>query len=100
MRKIDLRGYPVDGTQELYAVKGSIVEALYAPALKLSARGILDNDRVAQKINAASDEVLLEEADYEKVKAAFETITGYTRNDLELVKRILNAEKVEVEEKK
>jgi hypothetical protein len=103
MRKINLLPYLVEidnkGTTKPFDVRGSIAACLYHPDLKLYARDLLDNDRLAQKIKAATDFVLVEDAEYEKVKAAFETIKGFEINDVELVKRVLEAEKVEVQEK-
>ena len=43
--------------------------------------------------------ILVEEEDYRKLRQAFETIEGFTKNDMELVKRVLEAEEIEVEEK-
>jgi hypothetical protein len=103
MRKIDLTSYLVEvddkGTEKPFDVKGSISAILYHPDLKLRARDLLDNDRLAQKIKHSQDSVLLEEAEYDKVKAAFESISGFEINDVELVKRVLDAETVEVQEK-
>jgi hypothetical protein len=41
----------------------------------------------------------VEEDDYRKLRQAFETIQGFTKNDVELVKRVLEAEEIEVAEK-
>jgi hypothetical protein len=102
MRKINLTPYLVkvdeNGTEKPFDVKGSIYAALYHPDLKLSAMELLGNDKIAQKVKAAEGSVLLEEAEYEKIKRAFETLRGFDMNDVELVKRVLDAETVEVVE--
>lgn len=102
MRKIDLTPYLVKvdekGTEKPFDVKGSIYASLYHPDLKLSAMELLGNDKIAQKVKSAEDKVLLEDAEYEKVKRAFETLRGFDMNDVELVKRVLDAEIVEVKE--
>ena len=105
MRKIDLSNYGVEvETQEgkksiPYNVKGSLVDSLYHPELRLGSRELFENDRVAQKINSSEGYVLLEEADYQKLKLAFDTIKGFRKEDVELVKRVLEAPEVEVQEK-
>ena len=104
MRKIDLSNYDVEvhteeGIKKIpYDVKESVVSGMYHSELRLGARELFDNDRVAQKINSAHGHVLLEEADYQKVKTAFETIKGFRKEDLELVRRVLDAPEVTVKE--
>ena len=102
MRKIDLTPYLVEvedkGTQKPFDVKMSIFASLYHPDLKLSAMELLSNDKIGIKVKASEGSILLEEAEYEKVKRAFETLRGFDMNDVELVKRVLNAEVVEVKE--
>jgi len=46
------------------------------------------------------DEILLEEEEYQRIKKALDTYKGFGRNDIELITRINEAEKVEVETKK
>jgi hypothetical protein len=96
MRKISLIPYKVEG--EDYKVKESILNLLFSPHLRLSARAIIENDRIARKIEAAGDEVLLEDAEYQKIKVSVETFEGYGRQDLEFVNRILEAPEVPVKE--
>jgi hypothetical protein len=103
MRKINIDPYDVvvdeKGTKLPFEVKGSIINSLYHPDLRLSAKELLDNDRLAQKIKDCWHVALLEEAEYERVKHAFEVIRGWELNDVEMVKRVLEAEPVEVAEK-
>lgn len=104
MRKIDLMDYDVEvlGSQGKttlpYSVKESLQMALYSPDLHLGSRELFDNDRVAQKINSAQGHILLEETDYQKLKVALETIKGYTKNDIEMLRRVLEAPEVTVKE--
>lgn len=101
MRKINLTPYlvKVDETnQEPYNIKQSIINILFHPDLRLSAKELLDNDKVSQKVEAAEGSVLLEDAEYEKVKKAFDTVKGFGVNDIELINRVFNAEKIEVKE--
>jgi hypothetical protein len=71
---------------------------LFLPSLQLSARDVIEHDRIARKIETGGDEVLLEEAEYAKLKKAFETFTGFSRNDLELVTRVMDAPEVPIKE--
>jgi hypothetical protein len=109
MRQINLEDYVLEvktqpsgdgiaGTKEVkYDVRGSLIEVLFAPELQLNAREILDRDDLARKIKDCRDNnLLLEEAEYEKIKGAVETVRGMGRNEVEFIRRILKAEKVEV----
>jgi len=112
MYKVDISEYTITGrgvdkeTGEIkvvtnpYDVKVSLVSMLFHPDLRLEAKELLERDKLANKINDCEDGfVLLEDADYEKVKGALGIITGFSRNDVEFVRRILEAEKAEVVEK-
>ena len=106
MRKINLENYMLEARNEKneivnmpYDVKGSLIGVLFHPELKLSGRELLLRDKLANKINDTESEILLEETDYSKVKLAVESINGYTRNDVEFVRRVLEAEEIEVKEK-
>jgi hypothetical protein len=105
MRKIDLSDYTIDmptgeGMKPYpYSVKQSIELAMYHPDLKLNFKDLLENDRVAQKIKHANGFILLEESEYLRIKVAFENIQGFRREDVELVKRVMDAPEVEVTEK-
>lgn len=97
MRKIILTPYKID-TGEDYKVRQSLLNVMFSPHLHLTARAIIEQDKIACKIEAAGDAVLLEESEYERVKTAVETFEGYQRNDREFVRRVLDAETVCVEE--
>jgi hypothetical protein len=109
MKKIDLKPYKVelptrqpDGSIEAvsqdYDVKDVIVGIMFSRDLQLSARETLDRDPLCRRILDAEDSILLESADYDLVKKAVETIKGYSRNDVQMIRRILEAPEVEVEE--
>lgn len=88
----------MDGKQIPYHIKDSIEVALYHPDLKLNSYGLMKANKVDQKIKSAQDTILLEEADYDTLKMAIETITGFTKQDVEFVRRVLEAPEVEVKE--
>jgi len=109
MKKIDLANYTVrvmdNGAGGLvdvpYDVKKSTIDILFHQDLRLGAFELLERDKLANKINDwKNGDLLLEEAEHGKLKNAIETITGFNKNDVEFVKRILFAEQVDVEEKK
>ena len=106
MRKVLLTDYEVtvdavDGMKTIpYKVRDSLVELMFNPDLKLSAREALERDDFARLIlDVSTDDILLEEADYLKLKQACETLKGVTRNDVPLMRRILEAPEVDVEAK-
>ena len=105
MRKIDVTPYKLqahmpEGTKEIdYDAKNMLIAVILHPQLRLTGRELLARGNLTDKIEQCDGTLLVEEADYSKMKQAFETVRGFTLNDMELVKRVLEAEKVEVEEK-
>ena len=111
MRKIDVANYMVkvpaaDGNfaPKPYNVKESMVSCLLHPVLKLNGRELLLRGKLATRIEEAeiikgNGHILVEEEDYRKLRQAFETIEGFTKSDMELVRRVLEAEEIEVKEK-
>lgn len=108
--KINLEDYTIDvptrqedGSEKNvrmpYHVKRSIEAILFNPALKLGGRELLLQNKIFDKIESASGEILLDFADYAKLKHACEVFEGFRKFDVELVNRILEAPVVEVEEK-
>ena len=105
MRKIELQNYLVKLTRENgeveskpYNVKESIISCFLHPALKLTGRELLLRGKLTKQIEEANGSILMEEENYRKLKQAFERIEGFTRNDMELVRRVLEAEEIEVKE--
>ncbi len=80
-----------------YDVKNSLIEVLFAPNQGLGARDILDRDDLARLIRDWPDAVLLlEDAQYDKIKQAADSVRGFTRNDVEFLRRVLQAPKVDL----
>lgn len=107
MKKISLKDYEVEvrtpeGVKKNnYEVTTSIVNLLFNPELKLGGTALLKQNKLAEKIlNCKDSEILFEDAEYVKVKQAFDIVKGFGRNDVELVRRILEAEDVSVKEVK
>ena len=101
MRKIDLTDYIVEvegGKQIPYHVKDSIDVALFHPDLKLNSYGLMQNNKVAQKIKSAHDSILLEETEYQNLRKSVESINGFLKQDIEFVRRVLEAPEVQVKE--
>ena len=114
MRKINLKDYTatnkVPDNMHLgklldiefpYPVKDSILALLFSRELKLNGAELVKQQALALKIEACKeDEILLEDAEWQRLKNAIDTCTGFNRQDVELVTRINEAEVVEVEPKK
>ena len=106
MRKLDIKNYTVKGRNKEgeiidapYDVKASIISILFHPDLRLEAQETLDRDDLANKIKSWKDgDLLLEDAEYEKVKGALLVVRGFTKNDVEFIRRILKAETAKVAE--
>lgn len=96
MKKIDLTEYQAE--EKPYNVKNTMVALLFNPGLKLSARDLIAQDALAKKIEQSDGSIILEDAEYQKVKKSVEVITGWQRGDLEFVNRVLEANDVEVKE--
>ena len=79
-----------------YGLKESMAALLFQPALKLNSVSLLRQDELAKKIIDSGDELLLEEEEYLRLKVAVDTVQGLGQNDVELVRRIINAPEIEV----
>lgn len=108
MKKIDLSKYLVTvkvkekenivDRQLPYDVKGSIRGILFHPDQRLSGIDLMENFKLSEKIMAAEDSILLEKDDYNRLKKSFDAFRGFGENDVELVRRILDAPEVQVKE--
>jgi hypothetical protein len=112
MRRLDLSEYTViakaldPSTDKLaerterYNVAVSVVNVLFAGGAE--GRELLKRDAVAQKIEAATAEgsVLLEDAEFKLIETAFAAFKRFGRNEVELVKRVENAERVNLRDLK
>ena len=122
MRQINITDYTVslpnpkageerknkDGTIEIepemvdipYHFKQSMIELLFARDNELNGMEVLERDKLANKIYDCPDgTILLEDAEWHKFYNALEAVKGLGRPDVEFVRRILEAEKIEVEAK-
>lgn len=106
MRKLDLRSYKLvnaldpDAEPDDYDVRNTLGEVLLAADLNLNASQLLANHDLFRKLrDHPEDIILLEEIEWGRLVAAFETVTGFSKNDVELVQRVLKAPEVEVQEK-
>ena len=106
MRKLELKPYEVKirNTQGQlnalpYDFKDAIINLIFHPDLKLSGKALLETNIVAEKIMEADKEIMLEEAEYNKIKSAIDSFKGFTRNEVELVKRVTECPKIDVKEK-
>lgn len=97
-----------DGKEEIevveqmmpYDVRESMASILLHPEQKVNGIELLKNNQLAQKIlELPEDTLLLETDNYNRLKKAFETFVGFSRNDVELVRRVLEAPDVEVAKK-
>ena len=106
MRKILVTNYPVTlgsaNGQEItedFKVKESLEICLFHPQLQLDGRELMKRRKILHKIEEADGTLLLEDDEWQKLKQAFETIKGLSKNELPLVERVLEAEEIEVKEK-
>lgn len=105
MRRIDLTSYDVTvpdgrgGEDTLpYDIRGSLADGMYHPDLKLNYKDLFTHDRIAQKILKSEGSVLLEDSEYERVKFMIETVKGFRKEDVEFVRRVMEAPEVTVKE--
>lgn len=107
MRKLNLANYSLeriaaDDTEftQTYEVRRSLITMLMHQDLKLNGMELLDRDALGHKIKGCTEDVvLLEEAEWGKLNQAVNKLTGFNGDDMELIKRIIKAEVVEVAEK-
>ena len=79
MRKLNLEKYTVSardakGVDQLipYDFKESLIQLMFHPNLKLSGKALLETNIIVEKIMNADKSILLEEADYQKIKNAID----------------------------
>lgn len=84
-----------------YDVKTSMADLILAPQLKLNGIALMRNWKIAEKIiNCKEGYVLLTQEEYLILKNSTEEIDVFSKNDVQLIMRINDAEQVEVDEKK
>ena len=83
-----------------YHVRDQMASLLFVRDLGLNGAELVKANMLAQKIIAnEGDELLLEEAEWQRLKVAVDAFKGFGQSDVEFVNRILEAEEVEVEKK-
>ena len=107
MRKLELKHYEVtfrnvQGELETipYDFKDAIINLMFHPDLRLSRTEALKTDILAEKIMETNEEILLEEEEYNRIFHAVDSFKGFGKNEVELVKRVLECPKIDVKEKK
>ncbi len=101
MRKLDLRDYQSTrkirgGDGEMveitvpYKVKDSVLNIMFLPRLELRGAELVKQNVLAIKIEQSGDDVMLEEAEYDRIVVAANAYPGQSRSDVELIDRILN----------
>jgi hypothetical protein len=102
MRKINLKSYEVDinGKKLPYEMRPSLKNLILGEHNQHTAQSLLENADIGKKITASTgDDILLEEGDYQKILKSVNLFKGYQEPDEEMIRRVLNAEVVEVTEK-
>ncbi len=108
MKKIQLENYIIeilstDGQKkgDAFKVRESMVNILLHPSLMLNGRELMNAHKLASKIeDTTEDFILLESDEYKRLITALDTIKGFGKNECEFVRRIYDAEDVDVQEKK
>jgi hypothetical protein len=99
MKNLDISEYPVsvEGREVKYRFRDSIVNLMFNPELRLTGLELLKQDILARKVmDSTGDALLLEDAEYARIKQAIEAFRGFGRNDVELVRRVLECPEVKV----
>lgn len=107
MRKLDLTNYFLVNPQaeagaepDEYDVRFTLGEVLLAADQNVTGSQLLANHDLFRKLRDHPELIiLLEEPEWARLVLAFETVTGFSKNDVQLVRRVLEAEEVEVQEK-
>ena len=104
-RRIDLSDYLLphlegpDGKVPAYRMRGSLAELCFCQELNHTGVGLLEANTLAQTIlDAPGKTLLLSEMDWSRLAAACQQHKGFTRHDIELVRRVLEAPQVDVAE--
>lgn len=108
--KINLANYDVPNPENVpgkppnppikFQVADSMANLLFQPALQLNGVALLEQQKLANKFMDNGEEVLLDAQDYSKLKHAVQIFKGFARPHVELVRRVLEAPEVEVDEVK
>lgn len=107
MRKVSLVNYTVrvwkeDGKRGVdeFNVRENLIDLCFIPAKGCTAAQVLERQRLARKIaQAHGDEVLLEDAEWQRLREAIDAVGALGYGQAELVERIVDAPTVKVVEK-
>ncbi len=78
-------------------VKNMLVDIIFHPELKLSAKDVVDRAKLADKIEACkATDVKVEEAEYAILKNSVDGIRGFGKIHLQFIQRIYDAKDVKI----
>ena len=95
MRKLNITPYKTEKCID-YPIKDAFSSLLFHPNLGLTMKDVIPQGELDKKIHDAEEYVLLEEEEYRRVLRAFESFKGFSKDDIELVKRVQNASPIEI----
>jgi len=97
MRRLDLKNYTYSmkdqrGVTQLlsYNFKDVLVNVLTHPSLGLNGPELLEIEPLSEKIENSNLEVILTDNDYDKIIDTIKRFRGFSKNDIQFVKRIYN----------
>ncbi len=106
MKEIDLTPYAVVGHKDNFEPRVFLGETLLSPLLKLSGLELLASFKLADRIQTCeTDKLPVNDTENAKIKRVTEITSmtgaaiGFGRNEVEMIRRILEAPEVEVEKK-
>jgi len=108
-KKLNLKDYFVQNTDPIggdkketeYNVREGLANIITSPQQKHKGFRQLTFDDLARKImKHKGDSIILEQSEYDMLHRCCDAISGYSRNDSELLRRVQDAPEVELEEAK
>ena len=107
MRRLDLKNYTISIKDQQgvigllpYQFKDTLIVVLTHPSLGLNGLELLDIYVIVEKIEKADIEVILTDDDYHKITDIFKRFRGFSKNDVQFVKRIFNCPSIPDDGKK
>ena len=87
-------GVKVEKTPDvMYDIRGHLIMMLFSKPLP--AIQIREHDKIARKIEAAGNDLLLEETEYESLKQMVDSFPNFYRGDLEFITRVMDAPEID-----
>ena len=102
MRSISLVEYTVTVREQdalvpkPYNVRASLVELCFIPVEGVKGIELIRRSKLAEKIEASDEPLLLEEAEWQRLVDAIDKLPALGRNEVEIVRRVLEAPDVAV----